>query len=130
MTPPRLLLDEHFSVQLARVLRERRHDVLAVLEDPGLVGQPDDVIFAAALAQGRRLVTENIVDFRPLQAQALAADLPAAGLLLVPTRRFDRRPSGRRALTESLHRWLKQAAATARSAEDWLAPAPETTDQP
>lgn len=122
MTTPRLLLDEHFAPRLARLLRQRGHDVTAVLEDPTLTGQPDDVIFAAATAQGRRIVTENIADFRPLYAQALEAGLPAAELLLVLSSRYDRIPARSSTLTEALHLWLADPAASGRPGEDWLAP--------
>jgi predicted nuclease of predicted toxin-antitoxin system len=118
----RLLLDEHYSPQLARALRERGHDVVALLENAALVGQPDDVVFAWAATQRRRIVTENIADFRPLQARALDVGSPAADLLLVLTGRFARTPARRHELVDGLHRWLVDAARTARPAEDWLAP--------
>lgn len=92
-----------------------------VLEDAALTGQPDDVIFAAGVARGRRIVTENIADFRPLQARALDAGLPAADLLLVLSSRFERTPARRSMLAESLHHWLTTSAAAARPTEDWLA---------
>ncbi len=116
----RLLLDEHYSPALAARLREQGHDVVAVLEDPALIGLPDDLIFAAAIAQSRRIVTENTADFRMLLSHALDAGLPAAALLLVPASRFGRTASRVGTLADALHEWLEQPGAGARPVEDWL----------
>lgn len=43
----RLLLDEHFSSEIARRLRKRGHDVIAVGEREGLRGRSDRVHFAS-----------------------------------------------------------------------------------
>ncbi len=123
MTPSALLLDEHFAPDLARRLRERGHDVVAVLET-SMTALPDDEIFAAAAAQGRRIVTENVADFRPLLVRALANGLPAADVLLVPTTRFRRTPAGSAVFAAGLERWLLDAAAAGRPPEDWLQPPP------
>lgn len=115
----RLLLDEHFPPALARALRARDHDVVAVL-DAALTGLPDASIFAAAVAQDRRIVTENVADFRVLLAHALSAGVPAARLLLVPARRFGRSASRVGALQEALTAWLEPSHVGERSGEDWL----------
>ncbi len=52
-----LLLDEMFSDPIARQLRTKHHDVLAVVADAALAGLADDQIFARAAASGRALVT-------------------------------------------------------------------------
>lgn len=118
----RLLLDEHSSPALARRLRDRGHDVVAVLDDPALTGSPDDMIFAAAVAQDRRIVTENVADFRVLLTRALSGGLPAARLLLVSTSRFGRAPSRVGALAEALSAWAERPNAAERPLEDWLQP--------
>jgi hypothetical protein len=83
-----LLLDEMFSDAIAEQLRERQHDVVAVVASPTLVTLPDDQILAAAATAGRALVTANIKDFIPLDAQYKAAGRRHAGLILVSTKTF------------------------------------------
>jgi predicted nuclease of predicted toxin-antitoxin system len=83
-----LLLDEMLSDDIADQLRKRGHDVLAVVADTGLVGLPDDQILAQAAAQDRALVTANIKDFMPLDAQYKASGRQHAGLILISTKTF------------------------------------------
>jgi hypothetical protein len=77
-----------FSDGIAEQLRKRRHDILAVVADPGLIALSDDQILAQAAAGGRALVTANIKDFIPLDAQYKAAGRRHAGLILVSTKTF------------------------------------------
>ena len=84
--PP--LLDEMLSDDIADQLRKRGRDVLAVVADTGLVGLPDDQILAQAAAQDRALVTANIKDFMPLDAQYKASGRQHAGLILISTKTF------------------------------------------
>lgn len=118
----KLLLDEHYSDAIAARLRAAGHDVLAVVADPELRAQPDSEVFRRAAASGRRIVTENIKDFRPLLQQAYADGDLVARLLLVPPDRFPRGP-GRRASTivAALSEWLSTSHDGARPQEDWLA---------
>ncbi len=50
----KLLLDEMWPLAIAVELRRRGHDVTAVAERLDLRGQPDEVIFATARADGER----------------------------------------------------------------------------
>lgn len=60
----RLLLDAHVSGRrIGTALRERGHDVLAVAEERGLDGCPDNELLELASAQGRILVTFDAADF-------------------------------------------------------------------
>lgn len=86
----KLLLDEMWSPVVAEQLRRRGHDVVAVAERPERRGQADLVIFAAAQAAGRVVVTENVVDYRPLGAQELQDGRSHAGLIFTSNRRFPR----------------------------------------
>ena len=117
----RLLLDEHYSEQIAVQLRAAGFDVIAVVADPELRAQPDGEIFRRAAASGRRIVTENIKDFRPLQRHAYANGEAVAPLLLIPPGRFPR-GSGRRAraIVAALQTWLTAPDAVTRPDEDWL----------
>ncbi|HEY7952702.1 MAG TPA: DUF5615 family PIN-like protein [Solirubrobacteraceae bacterium] len=82
----RLLLDEHFSPEIARQLRARGHDVIAVKEHPELIGRSDRVHFAAMPEQRRAIVTQDLGDFRPLLGQAMRAGTKTYGLVCVPAR--------------------------------------------
>jgi hypothetical protein len=101
MTYP-LLLDEMFSDDIAAQLRKRSHDVLAVDANPGLVARPDDRILAEAATGGRALVTANVKDFIPLDAQYKTAGRQHAGLILVSTKTFPPDRSFTGAITDAL----------------------------
>lgn len=120
MTVP-LLLDEHYSQAIAAALSAQGHDVLAVVSSSDLRGSSDPELFRWAAANGRRLVTENVKDFRPLLMEALAAGTAFAPLLLVPPRRFPRGRGDRTAvIVAAIHAWLVRPDAKRRPAEDWL----------
>jgi Domain of unknown function (DUF5615) len=84
--PLRLLLDEHFSPEIARQLRARGHDVIAIKERAELIGRADRVHFASMPDQRRAIVTQDLGDFRPLLAQAMRAGMRTYGLVCVPAR--------------------------------------------
>jgi hypothetical protein len=81
-----LLLDEHFSPEIARQLRARGHDVIAVGERADLRGRPDRIHFAAQAEERRAIVTLDLGDFRPLLAEAVRRGLTTYGLVCVPYR--------------------------------------------
>jgi len=92
----KLLLDEMFPPAIAEQLRARGHDVVSV-HDPEyrrLEGAPDEEISAAALAEERVLVTENVPDFRRLEADALARGEMSAVLIFTSNRQFPRGEPG------------------------------------
>ena len=94
----RVLIDEMWPPVVAAALRERGHDAVAVAERADLRGQSDEVIFAEALAEGRAIVTENVVDYRPLASAALRAGRASPTLILTSNRtypRASRRTAGR-----------------------------------
>lgn len=82
----RLLLDEHFSPEIARQLRTHGHDVIAVKEHPELIGRADRVHFASMPEQRRAIVTQDLGDFRPLFGEAMRAGRKTYGLVCVPAR--------------------------------------------
>jgi hypothetical protein len=82
----RLLLDEHFSPEIARQLCARGHDVIAVKEHPELVGRSDRVHFALMPEQRRAIVTQDLGDFRPLLGEAMRVGGKTYGLVCVPAR--------------------------------------------
>ena len=86
----KLLLDEMWPPAVAAALRDRGHDVVAVAERPDLRGRGDDVIFAEALADDRAIVTEDVVDYRPLAAAALQAGRASPTLIFTSNRAYPR----------------------------------------
>jgi hypothetical protein len=125
VNPPRrvaLLLDEMLSPAIAVELGRRGHDVVAVAADPQLRSMTDPELYEWAVTQNRRLVTENVKDFRRL----LAADSERAvpGVLFISSRRFPRSRHALGSVITALESWLNQPGAVGRPSEDWLV-APE-----
>jgi len=88
----RLLLDEMYTPAIAERLRARGHDVASV-HDPeyrSLEGEPDVELWAAAIAAGRVLATENVQDFRRIEDNAVAQSQPAARLIFTTDHQFPR----------------------------------------
>ena len=88
----RLLLDEMYPPVVAEQLRARGHDVVSV-HDAGyrrLEGAPDEEVHTAALDEGRVLVTENVADFRRIEADALGRGEAHAGFVFTANRQFRR----------------------------------------
>jgi predicted nuclease of predicted toxin-antitoxin system len=88
----KLLLDEMYTPTIAEQLRARGHDA-ASIHDPEyrmLEGEPDDEVWAAAIADDRVLVSENVQDFRRIEANALAHAQPVARLIFTTDRQFPR----------------------------------------
>jgi predicted nuclease of predicted toxin-antitoxin system len=88
----RLLLDEMYPAVLAEQLRVRGHDVASLRDSDyrELEGQADEDIWASAIANERALVTENVGDFRRVEALALARCEPTTQLILTTDRKFPR----------------------------------------
>jgi hypothetical protein len=96
-SPPRLklLIDEMFPAEVAVVLRERqRVDAVSVRERLDLAGREDALVFSAAQAEGRAVVTENARDFRPIAREWEAEGKVHHGLVLTSNRRFPRARRG------------------------------------
>lgn len=94
----KLLLDEMWAPAIAEALRDRGHEVVAMAERPDLRGMPDEAIFEAAQAAGLVIVTENVVDYRPLAAAAVRAGRAHPPLIFTSNRaypRANRRTAGR-----------------------------------
>jgi predicted nuclease of predicted toxin-antitoxin system len=92
----KLLLDEMYAPIIAEQLRARGHDVASV-HDPdyrALEGEPDDEVWATAVADDRVLVSENVRDFRLIEATALARGEPTSRLIFTTDRQFPRGDPG------------------------------------
>jgi Domain of unknown function (DUF5615) len=121
-SPGRLMLDEMFAPALAVALSDLGHDVLAVADRPDLRALTDDKIFAAACADGRWLVTENIKDFRPILLRAVQEGIGVTGILFTSSRTFPRSRKNPGPLISALHQWLMAGPPEPPVTEDWLAP--------
>jgi hypothetical protein len=67
----KLLLDEMLSPAIARELRARGHDVLAVAGHPDWAARSDPEVMALARTEHRAIVTNNVRDYRPLHVEAV-----------------------------------------------------------
>lgn len=81
------LLDEQLSPRIAELLRDRGHDVQAVVDRRDLAGRSDRLILEIAASEERAVITNNVKDFRPLAAERLARGEAHAGLILLPSMR-------------------------------------------
>lgn len=128
MGPP-LLLDEMHAPGIADALTRRGHDVLAVAADPELRALSDEELLRRAAPgadssiSGRRIVTENVKDFRPLLRRAEEQGTPTAGVLFTSSRRFPRARRNPAPILDALDAWLTRPDAAGRPLEDWLRPA-------
>lgn len=110
MTRP-LLLDEMLGDRIASQLVARGHDVLSVVGDAALISLPDDQVLMEATRQGRSLVTLNIKDFLPLDAQYQAGGRSHAGLILVSAKTFPQDRSFVGAVVNALDKLLRETGA-------------------
>ena len=88
----KLLFDEMYAPAIAEQLRARGHDVASVHDAAyrALEGEPDEDVWAAAVADDRALVSENVQDFRHLEADAIARAQPRAPPIFTTDRQFPR----------------------------------------
>jgi predicted nuclease of predicted toxin-antitoxin system len=97
----RLLLDEMYPARLAEALRAANVDAVTVGE-LALAGRSDLDVFAAAVADGYALLTENVADFARIAADHLTAGHHHSGVLVALSSRLSRRPAGRGALVAAV----------------------------
>lgn len=102
----RLLLDEQHDRHVAIQLRERGHDVVAVSERPELTGLDDPEVLAAAAAERRALVTENVRHFAVAHRRLVEAGGEHYGIVFTSPTRFPRTRTARGALVAALDRFL------------------------
>jgi hypothetical protein len=88
-----LLLDEMYPAALAEALRAAGINATTIAEQK-LAGASDADVFAAAVAGGYVLLTENVGDFTRIAAQHNTAGRHHHGLLIALSSRFSRRRAG------------------------------------
>jgi predicted nuclease of predicted toxin-antitoxin system len=123
----KLLLDEQFPPDIAKRLRERDHDVVAVCERPDLISAEDETLLTLSTAEKRALLTNNVRDFVPIVTRWVGEGRSHYGLLLVSDRTLkrSRKTIGAyvRAIDRALHEHPVQDAL--RDQIRWLAADPD-----
>lgn len=112
----RLLLDEHFSPEIARQLRNRGNDVVAARERAEVHGLADAELLALATTEARAMVTENVADFVELHRRSIIARRPHCGIVFTSPRGF---PRTRRAIGRTVR--ALEALLSAHESVDALA---------
>ncbi len=113
------LLDEQFSPQIARLLRERGLDVEAIVERSDLPESSDSEVMEVAVHEQRAVVTNDLKDFRPIAAERLTSGQGHAGLILVPARR-DRGRDSTGALADAIETVMRAHPKGIPGAEHWI----------
>jgi predicted nuclease of predicted toxin-antitoxin system len=117
----KLLLDAMFAPEIARQLRQRGHDVVAAKEQARLADRGDPELFAAAQAEQRALVTENVEDFIDIDRRYRHQGRAHYGLVLTSGRRFRRTRAAIGQLVVSLDALLRaEPESAATSLVHWL----------
>jgi len=81
----RLLLDEMLSPAIAGELRARGYDVEAIKEHAEWRAYDDPQVLDLARLERRAIVTDNLVDMRPLHYEAIVPGGPGDyGMLFIP----------------------------------------------
>lgn len=119
----RALLDEQLSPQIAALLRQAGHDVIAVVDRDDLVGRSDRIVFEVATGEGRAMITNNVKDFRPLAAEWLAQGRTHAGLVLLPSSRTRTRAAVA-TLADAVEAVLRAHPDGLAGSERWIGPLP------
>lgn len=118
----KLLLDEHYSPEIARQLGTSGHDVVAVAERADLVGLGDGELLRRMAQEQRAIMTNNVKDFLPLVGCAAVASDDHAGLLLTSDRSMPRRGDAIGRFVEALDAFLRrhQGDDAHRNQVQWL----------
>lgn len=121
----KLLLDELYSPAIARQLRTRGHDVVAVAERADLVSLSNDDL--RRMAQERRaIMTNNVKDFMPLANRAAQGDDDHYGLLFTSDKSMPRRSDAIGRVVDALDAFLQrhQSEDSYRNQVQWLSVRP------
>jgi hypothetical protein len=89
----KLLLDEMWTPAIARELRSRHFDAVAITE-PALArryaGVPDDEVFARAQKDRRTIVTDNVADYEKARRDWETKGVPHHGIIYALNPPFNR----------------------------------------
>lgn len=118
----KLLLDEHYSPEIARQLRTRGHDVIAVAARADLTGLSDDELLRRMAQEPRTIMTNNVKDFMPLANRAAQGDDDHYGLLFTSDKGMPRRSDAIGRVVDALDAFLHrhQSEDSYRNRVQWL----------
>ena len=118
----KLLLDEHYSPEIARQLRTKGHDVAAVAGRADLVGLSDDELLQRMAQERRAIMTNNVKDFMPLASRVAVAADHHYGLLFTSDRSMPRRSDAIGRFVDALEEFLqrRQGEDSYRNQVQWL----------
>jgi uncharacterized protein with PIN domain len=118
--PDRLLVDEMFSLTLARRLVYLGLDCRSIADPPNLQAMSDDDIAEAALSEDRVLVTDNAFDFEVIRRRRQEAGEPMPGLIYASDDRFPRNQRFMANLAEALFRAASEHRCSRDGGVCWL----------
>lgn len=118
----RLLLDEMFHPSIAAGLAGRGHDCRGVVADPALRRRADPDLLSIAVAEGRTVVTNNVVDFERLRRGRIAEGSPVPPLVYTSDASFPRNRRYVPRIVEALDSALKTDAVDRHGGVLWLSP--------
>lgn len=120
----RLLLDEHYSPEIARQLRKQGHDVVAVAGRADLVGLGDEELLRRMARERRAIMTSNVKDFVLLAGRMAVVNDQHDGLLLTSDRSMPRRSDAIGRFVDPLDRFLQrhEDEDSHRNRVQWLGP--------
>jgi predicted nuclease of predicted toxin-antitoxin system len=118
----KLLLDEHYSPEIARQLRTRGHDVIAVAARADLTRLSDDELLRRMAQEPRTIMTNNVKDFMPLANRAAQGDDDHYGLLFTSDKGMPRRSDAIGRVVDALDAFLHrhQSEDSYRNRVQWL----------
>jgi predicted nuclease of predicted toxin-antitoxin system len=109
-----------FPATIALALRDKGFDVVAVQEHPELRALDDGALFDSAQSERRAIVTEDVGDFLPLDANAHAQGRSHFGLILTSSASLPRHRRGFvGALTRALASFLADHNGDDRASGVW-----------
>jgi len=122
----KLLLDEHYSPEIARQLRTRGHDVVAVAARADLVGLSDDELLRRMAQEHRAIMTNNVKDVMPLATRAAQGSDDHYGLLFTSDRSMPRRSDAIGRVVDALAAFLQRHPGedSYRNQVQWLSARP------
>ncbi|MBJ7348328.1 MAG: DUF5615 family PIN-like protein [Thermoleophilaceae bacterium] len=117
----KLLLDEMYSPKVATQLQLKHHvEAVSAHEIAEVRGRPDDEVFAYCQRLSYTLVTENVIDFRPMFNELVARGGGHCGVIFTTNSAY---PRAHKATTGALIRELAKfvkSGSKLTSQEHWL----------